>query len=121
MNLPPPGFWSLYGLLQLGEARKEDLVPEEGEEENGNAGEARGGDLKAVGGWEEQLSGGPDDDERDDEPREHGGDTLRPPLHSVHIDYSAASVALTPYWIASAVARLGTLKAGGLVGCLLDR
>jgi hypothetical protein len=64
-----------------GEAREEDLVPEEGEEEDGDAGEAWGGDLEAVGGREEQLSGGPDDDERDDEPREHGGDAPRPPLH----------------------------------------
>ena len=64
-----------------GEAREEDLVPEEGEKEDGDAGEARGGDLEAVGGREEQLGGGPDGDERDDEPREHGGDAPRPALH----------------------------------------
>jgi hypothetical protein len=64
-----------------GEAREEDLVPEEGEEEDGDAGEARGGDLEAVGGGEEELGGGPDGDERDDEPREHGGDAPRPALH----------------------------------------
>jgi hypothetical protein len=34
-----------------------------------------------VGGREEQLSGGLDDDERDDEPLEHFGDVARPPLH----------------------------------------
>ena len=64
-----------------GEPREEDLVPEEGEKEDGDAGEARGGDLEAVGGREEQLGGGPDGDERDDEPREHGGDAPRPALH----------------------------------------
>lgn len=64
-----------------GETREEDLVPEEGEEEHGDAGEARGGDLEAVGRREEQLGGGPDGDERHDEPREHGGDAPRPALH----------------------------------------
>lgn len=64
-----------------GEAGQEDLIPEKGEEEDGDAGEARGGDLEAVGGREEQLGGGPDADERDDEPREHGGDAARPALH----------------------------------------
>lgn len=38
--------------------------------------------------------------------------------HSVHIDYSPASAALAPCWIASAVARLGPLKAGGWGGLL---
>jgi hypothetical protein len=36
-----------------GEPREEDLIPEEGEEEDGDTGEARGGDLQAVGGREE--------------------------------------------------------------------
>jgi hypothetical protein len=39
----------------VGEAREEDLIPEEGEEKDGDAGEARGGDLEAVGGREEEL------------------------------------------------------------------
>jgi hypothetical protein len=91
-----------------GEAREENLVPEEGEEEDGDAGEARGGDLEAVGGGQE-LGERPEEDEREDEPRQHGGDAARPPLHGAqytHYPTAAAAEALTRRSIASAFLRI---------------
>jgi hypothetical protein len=75
------------------EAWEENLVPEEGEEEDGDAGEARRGDLEAVGGGQE-LGERPEEDEREDEPRQHGGDAPRPPLHGAeYTHYPTASAA----------------------------
>jgi hypothetical protein len=92
------------------EAREENLVPEEGEEEDGDAGEARGGDLEAVGGGQE-LGERPEEDEREDEPRQHGGDAPRPPLHGAQYTHyptaaAAAAEALTRRSIASASLRI---------------
>jgi hypothetical protein len=91
------------------EAGEENLVPEEGEEEDGDAGEARGGDLEAVGGGQE-LGERPEEDEREDEPRQHGGDAPRPPLHGAQYTHyptaAAAAEALTRRSIASASLRI---------------
>jgi hypothetical protein len=97
----------------VGEAREEDLVPEEGEEEDGGAGEARGGDLEAIGGREEELGGGPEQEERQHQPRQHGGDAARPPLHDAQ-DAHTESLEPPLEWMD----RLGPLeKRGWVVAC----
>lgn len=86
-----------------GEARDEDLVPEEGEEEDGDAGEARGGDLEAVGRREEDLGGAPQQEERHHQPRQHGRHTTRPPLHGAQDTHYPFPARLLRRLIASAV------------------
>lgn len=68
-----------------GELGQEDLVPKEGQQEDGDAGEARRGDLKSEPGGEE-LGEGPEENERKHQPWEHGGDPPRPPLD--HAEYT---------------------------------
>jgi len=96
-----------------GEAREEDLIPEEGKEEDGDAGEARGGDLEAVGGREEQLGDGPDGDEGDDEPREHGGDAARPALHGAQRTHRLSGRLRRPRPLLDRQRRLEGGRAGG--------
>lgn len=61
------------------EAGKDVLVPEEGKEEDGSTGDTRGGGLESESRWEE-VREGPQEHERDDKVRKHGGETARPPL-----------------------------------------
>jgi hypothetical protein len=102
-----------------GEAWEENLVPEEGEEEDGDAGEARRGDLEAVGGGQE-LGERPEEDEREDEPRQHGGDAPRPPLHGAEYTHyptaAAAAKALALSSIASACL-MRIAQHAGLLAC----
>jgi hypothetical protein len=100
------------------EAGEENLVPEEGEEEDGDAGEARGGDLEAVGGGQE-LGERPEEDEREDEPRQHGGDAPRPPLHGAqYTHYPTASAAAAKAVARSSIASAYLMKIAQPAGCL---
>lgn len=73
------------------EAREEDLVPEESEEEDGDAGEAWEGNLEAAGRREQELGGAPQQDERQHEPRQHSRQAPRKPLHRTRVTHDRRS------------------------------